>query len=90
MVAVNDSVENRTMKKIRWRILPLVFVLYIVAFIDRANVAQAKLTMMAEPWFSESVFSLGAGLFFVGYLVLEIPGGLIVQKWGARLWMARK
>lgn len=80
---------QRTMRKITWRIMPLVFLLYVVAFIDRANVAYAKLTMTVDLGFSEAVYGLGAGLFFIGYLVLEIPGALIVQKWGARWWMAR-
>ncbi|MBM3775163.1 MAG: MFS transporter [Acidobacteria bacterium] len=79
----------RIMKKIAWRILPLVFLLYVVAFIDRANVAYAKLTMTVDLGFSEAVFGLGAGIFFIGYLLLEVPGALIVQKWGARWWMAR-
>lgn len=77
------------MKKIMRHIMPLVFLLYIVAFIDRANVAYAKLTMTVDLGFSEAVYGLGAGLFFIGYLVLEIPGALIVQRWGARWWMAR-
>jgi len=77
------------MHKIAWHILPLVFILYIVAFIDRANVSYAKLTMTVDLGFSEAVYGLGAGLFFIGYLVLEIPGALIVQKWGARWWIAR-
>lgn len=83
------SIEQITMRKISWRILPLVFVLYVVAFIDRANVAFAKLTMTVDLGFSEAVYGLGAGLFFLGYFVLEIPGALIVQRWGARWWIAR-
>ena len=89
MLAVVDSVEKRTMKKIRFRILALVFLLYIISFIDRANVAYAKLTMSVDLGFSEAAYGLGLGLFFVGYPLLEIPGALIVQKWGARFWVAR-
>jgi ACS family tartrate transporter-like MFS transporter len=97
MAAANDSrlsvtentTETRTMRKIRVRILPLVFLLYFIAFLDRANVAYAKLMMSADLGFSEAVYGLGAGLFFLGYFVLEIPGALIVQRWGARRWMAR-
>lgn len=88
-VAVPETVADRAMRKIRWRILPLVFVMYVVCFVDRANVGQAKLTMSQEAWFSEWVFGFGAGIFFVGYLVLEIPGALIVERYGARRWMAR-
>src|SRR5215831_7475594 len=83
------TIEARTMKKISTRILPLVFLLYIIAFLDRANVAYAKLTMSSDLGFSEAAYGLGAGLFFAGYFVLEIPGALIVQRWGARLWMSR-
>src|SRR5215831_20067233 len=71
------------------RILPLLFILYIVAYLDRANVAFAKLPMMADLRFSESVFGLGAGLFFLGYIILEIPSALIAERWSARLWLAR-
>src|SRR5438132_5757317 len=88
-VASIETVEAGTMKKIHWRILPLVFVIYLVAFLDRANVAYAKLTMSADLGFSEAVYGFGAGVFFFGYLLLEIPGALIVEKWGARRWFAR-
>ena len=89
MLVVVDSVEKRTMKKIRFRILALAFLLYIISFIDRANVAYAKLTMSVDLGFSEAAYGLGLGLFFVGYPLLEIPGALIVKKWGAKLWVAR-
>jgi len=84
-----EAVAERTMRKIRWRILPLVFVIYVIAFLDRANVAYAKLTMSADLGFSEAVYGFGAGVFFVGYLLLEIPGALIVERWGGRRWFAR-
>ena len=76
-------------RKIAWRILPFVFVLYIIAYLDRANVAYGKMTMMADRGFSESVFGFGAGIFFVGYLLFEIPGALIVERWSARRWITR-
>ena len=85
----SESIAERTIRKIRRHILPLVFLLYVVAFLDRANVAYAKLTMSPELGFSEAVYGFGAGLFFVGYFLLEIPGALIVQRWGARRWIAR-
>jgi ACS family tartrate transporter-like MFS transporter len=77
------------MAKVGRRVLPLVFLLYVVAFLDRANVAYAKLTMTVDLGFSEAVYGFGAGVFFAGYLLLEIPGALIVEKWGARRWIAR-
>jgi ACS family tartrate transporter-like MFS transporter len=84
-----DVVANRTRKKIFRRIVPFVFLLYVVAYLDRANVAFAKLTMAADLGFSEAVYGLGAGIFFIGYLLMEIPGAIIVERWSARLWMAR-
>ncbi len=83
------DIAERTRRKASRRIVPFLFVLYIVAYLDRANVAFAKLPMTADLHFSESVFGFGAGIFFVGYLLLEIPGALIVERWSARKWIAR-
>jgi MFS transporter, ACS family, tartrate transporter len=77
------------MQKVRRRILLFISLLYFIAFLDRANVAYSRLTMAPELGFSEWVFGLGAGLFFLGYVILEIPGALIVEKYGARRWTAR-
>jgi ACS family tartrate transporter-like MFS transporter len=74
---------------VAWRVLPLVFLGYIVAYLDRANVGFAKLRMAGELNFSEEVFGLGIGIFFIGYLLLEIPGALLVERWSARKWFAR-
>jgi ACS family tartrate transporter-like MFS transporter len=63
--------------------------MYLAAFLDRANVSFAKLNMTADLHFSEAVYGFGAGIFFIGYLLLEIPGALIVERWGARWWFAR-
>lgn len=76
-------------KKVAWRILPLVILLYLVAYLDRANVGFAKLRMARDLGFSEEVFGLGIGLFFIGYLTLEIPGALLVERWSARKWFSR-
>ena len=84
--AVNVSALRR---KVAWRILPLVIVLYIIAYLDRANVAFAKLRMGEALGFSEAVFGFGIGVFFIGYLFLEIPGALLVERWSARKWFAR-
>src|SRR5579884_1191841 len=84
------TVDPRTVRrKVFWRILPLVFVLYIIAYLDRVNVGAAKLEMAGALNFSEDVIGWGIGLFFAGYLVLEIPGALIVEHWSARKWFAR-
>lgn len=76
-------------RKVAWRVLPLVFLVYIVAYLDRANVGFAKLRMANDLNFSEEVFGLGIGIFFIGYLILEIPGALLVERWSARKWFAR-
>jgi ACS family tartrate transporter-like MFS transporter len=87
-MALTSGADN-IRRKIAWRILPFIFTLYIIASLDRANVAYAKLTMMADQGFSEAVFGFGAGIFFAGYLLFEIPGALIVERWSARRWFAR-
>ena len=75
-------------RKVAWRILPLVVILYIISYLDRANVAFAKLRMGEALGFSEEVFGFGIGVFFIGYLFLEIPGALLVERWSARKWFA--
>jgi ACS family tartrate transporter-like MFS transporter len=76
-------------RKVTWRIVPLIFLIYIVAYLDRANVGFAKLRMQEELKFDDDVIGLGVGLFFIGYLLLEIPGALLVERWSARKWFAR-
>jgi ACS family tartrate transporter-like MFS transporter len=72
------------------RLMPILFVCYIIAYIDRNNVGIAKLTMGEDlPDFSSTVFGFGSGIFFLGYFLLEIPGSLIVEKWSARKWICR-
>jgi MFS transporter, ACS family, tartrate transporter len=81
--------QNRARRRIARRILPFLLLLYIVAFLDRVNVAYAGLEMTKNLGFSDRVFGLGAGFFFLGYVLLEIPGALIVERWSARRWIAR-
>jgi ACS family tartrate transporter-like MFS transporter len=81
---------DRARKKAYWRLLPLLFICYVIAYVDRANVGIAKLTMTRDlPGFDNAVIGLGAGLFFIGYFLLEIPGTLLVEKWSARKWICR-
>ena len=87
--STNVDLAERTRRKIFRRIVPFLFVLYIIAYLDRANVAFAKLPMSSDLGFSEAVFGLGAGIFYAGYVLLEIPGALIVERWSARIWLAR-
>jgi ACS family tartrate transporter-like MFS transporter len=78
-------------RKVMWRIVPLIFVLYIVSYLDRANVSFAALQMKDIPGgqFTDEVLGWGFGIFFTGYLLLEIPGALLVEHWSARKWFAR-
>src|SRR3954468_24982631 len=83
-----DEVDH-TYRKVALRIVPLTVVAYIVAYIDRVNVGFAKLQFMQDLQFSEAVYGLGAGLFFVGYMLLEVPSNLYLEKIGARATLAR-
>lgn len=83
------TAPQRTARKITARLLPFLFLLYIVAFLDRVNVSFAGLDMTRDLNFSDRVFGLGAGIFFVGYVVFEIPGALLVERWSARKVIAR-
>src|SRR5512145_1374583 len=87
--ATSVELAARTRRKTFRRIVPFLFVLYIIAYLDRANVAFVKLPMSTDLGFSEAVFGFGAGIFFLGYFLLEIPGALIVERWSARRWIAR-
>ena len=82
-------IEHATSRKIAVRLLPFLFLLYIVAFLDRVNVSFAGLEMARDLNFSDQVFGLGAGIFFIGYVVFEIPGALLVERWSARKVIAR-
>ena len=76
-------------RRIARRLLPFLFVLFVIAFLDRVNVSYAALEMTHDLGFSNRVFGFGSGIFFVGYLLFEIPGCLIVERWSARKWFAR-
>jgi D-galactonate transporter len=75
--------------KIAWRIMPILLTGYIIAYLDRVNVGFAKLQMMSDLSFSDSVYGFGAGVFFLGYFVFEVPSNVILHKVGARLWICR-
>src|ERR1043165_9525570 len=76
----SDAVADRALRRISLRVMPYVFILYIVAFLDRVNVGYAGLQMAGDLGFSAEVFGLGAGIFFFGYVLLEIPGSVIVRS----------
>lgn len=87
--ATTSPQESAVYRKVTWRLIPLLFLCYILAYIDRVNVGFAKLSLQAEPWFSDAVFATGAGIFFLGYFFFEVPGNIILHRVGARLWIAR-
>jgi D-galactonate transporter len=87
----NDAVsfEARTYAKVTWHILPLLFLCYVASYLDRVNVGFAKLQMATDLKLSDTVFGLGAGIFFIGYFIFEVPSNVILHRVGARIWIAR-
>jgi MFS transporter, ACS family, tartrate transporter len=86
----SPSALDRARRKAYLRLIPLLFACYVIAYVDRSNVAIAKLTMSKDmPAFNDEVIGFGAGVFFWGYFLLEIPGTLLVEKWSARKWISR-
>ena len=83
------ELENRVMRKVALRIVPFVILLYFVAYIDRVNIGFASLTMNKDLGMSAGVFGFGAGIFFWGYFLFEVPSNIILEKVGARIWIAR-
>ncbi len=81
--------ERILLSKLTRRLIPFMFLLYIVAYLDRINVGFAALQLNEALKFDPAVFGLGAGVFFLGYFVFEVPSNLIMQRVGARIWMAR-
>src|ERR1700751_6448843 len=82
-------IESRTMRKVYVRLLPFAFVLYLICYLDRANIGFAALTMNKDLGLSSYIYGLGAGAFFWGYFILEVPSNLILDRVGARRWIAR-
>jgi D-galactonate transporter len=84
-----SSAQDSLFSKITWRLVPFLFLCYLGAYLDRVNVGFAKLQMQKELGLSETVYGLGAGIFFIGYVLFEVPSNIILHKVGARLWLAR-
>src|SRR5262249_42123513 len=84
----SSAVATQARRRVAARLLPFVFLLYVVAYVDRVNVSFAGLRMNADLHFSDSAFGLGSGMFYVGYVLCGIPGAMIVERWGARKWIA--
>ena len=72
-----------------WRLIPFLFILYVIAYLDRINVSFAALHMNDALGFSDAVYGWGSGIFFVGYFLFEVPSNLIMYRTGARRWIAR-
>jgi MFS transporter, ACS family, tartrate transporter len=84
-----DSLESTTMRTVAWRLVPFLCFIYMVAFIDRINIGFASLTMSKDLGLTPAMFGLGAGIFFIGYFLFEVPSNLILHRVGARRWIAR-
>jgi D-galactonate transporter len=80
---------TKAYSKVTWRLLPFLFLCYVFAYLDRVNVGFAKLQMMSDLGLSEAVYGMGAGVFFAGYLMFEVPSNIVMLKVGARAWIAR-
>ncbi|MEL0550143.1 MFS transporter, partial [Raoultella lignicola] len=89
MQTTDSEIEKRVIRKLSWRLIPLLIACYVIAVIDRANLGVAALTMNADIGLSAASFGLAAGLFFVPYALLELPSNLLMERIGARWWIAR-
>jgi D-galactonate transporter len=87
--ARDEVIASRVYKKVFWRTVPFLVLCYTVSYLDRVNVGFAKLQMARSIGLSETVFGIGAGVFFLGYFLFEIPSNLLLVRVGARLWIAR-
>lgn len=85
----DKSVEAKTYRKVDLRLLPFLFLCYILAYLDRVNVGFAKLQMLKDLSMSDAAFATGAGIFFIGYFFFEVPSNVLLKKFGARMWIAR-
>jgi ACS family tartrate transporter-like MFS transporter len=84
-----DPVAQSALRKVRWRLIPFLFLLYIVAYLDRVNVGFAAIDMNRDLGFSAAVYGLGSGIFFLSYTSLEVPSNLLLTRFGVRVWIAR-
>jgi MFS family permease len=85
----DESFELQTYRKVDVRIIPFLFLCYILAYLDRVNVGFAKLQMLKDLSMSDAAFATGAGIFFIGYFFFEVPSNVLLKKYGARMWIAR-
>jgi len=86
---MDETLERRTIAKVTWRLIPFLMVCYFVSFLDRVNLGFAGAAISKHFAFSATVFGLGAGIFFIGYFLFEVPSNILLEKYGARRWIAR-
>jgi len=84
-----EDLESTTMRKVAWRLVPFLCLLYMIAFIDRINIGFASMTMSRDLGLTATMFGWGAGIFFIGYFLFEVPSNLLLHRFGARRWIAR-
>ncbi len=85
----SKALERAVVAKMMTRLIPFLAILYVFCLLDRGNVSIAALTMQKDLAFSDKVYGLGAGIFFIGYFLFEVPSNLIMERVGARKWIAR-
>lgn len=88
-MTADQTLESSTMRRVSWRLMPFLLAAYLLCYIDRVNVGFAALQMNKAVGIDPKTFGLGAGIFFVGYFILEVPSNLALEKFGARVWIAR-
>ncbi|HLZ67970.1 MAG TPA: MFS transporter, partial [Aliidongia sp.] len=89
LLSMDETLERRTIAKVTWRLIPFLMVCYFVSFLDRVNLGFAGAAISKHFAFSATVFGLGAGIFFIGYFLFEVPSNVILHRVGASRWIAR-
>jgi MFS transporter, ACS family, tartrate transporter len=89
VTGTKSELETSTIRAISWRLIPFLVLAYFFSYLDRVNLGFAALTMNAELKFSPTIFAWGAGIFFIGYFIFEVPSNLALERFGASRWIAR-
>ena len=87
--SATSDIETSTIRTISWRLIPFLVLAYFFSYLDRVNLGFAALTMNADLKFTPLIFAWGAGIFFIGYFIFEVPSNLALEKFGASRWIAR-
>jgi len=88
-MTADEIFQTKVYSKVDWRLIPFLFLCYILAYLDRINIGFAKLQMLKDLSLSDAAFGVGAGIFFIGYFIFEVPSNILLKKFGARTWIAR-